>query len=91
MTYGVSPTKNAVVIAHTTGSCETFVIESITSIQFYARSGNDPAELQQRLVDLSDHGGKSRRSTIALLGSRRVGSILRSKQSRRKPSPNCGG
>ena len=69
MTFGVSPTKDAVVIAHTTGSGETFVIKSITSIQFQVRSGDDLTELLQRLVVMFDRGGKSRRSTIALLGS----------------------
>ena len=69
MTFGVSPTKDAVVIAQTTGSGETFVIKSMTSIQFYARSGNDLTELRQRLVAIFTRSGKSRRSTIALLGS----------------------
>jgi ethanolamine utilization protein EutA (predicted chaperonin) len=69
MIFGVSPTKDAVVIAHTTGSGETFVITSITSIQFQARSGDDLTELLQRLVVIFDRGGKRRRSTIALLGS----------------------
>ena len=68
MTFGVSPTKNAVVIAHTTGSGETFVIKSITSIPFQARCGADLTELLQRLVVTFDRP-KSRRSTIALLGS----------------------
>ena len=69
MIFGVSPTRDAVVIAQTTGSGETFVIKSITSIQFQARSGDDLTELLQRLVVIFDRGGKSRRSTIALLGS----------------------
>ena len=69
MIFGVSPTKDAVVIARTAGSGETFVIKSITSIQFQARSGADLRELLQRLVDIFDRGGKGRRSTIALLGS----------------------
>ena len=69
MTFGVSPTKEAVVIAQTTGSGETFVIKSITSIQFQARSGDDLTELLQRLVVMFDRGGKSRRPTVALLGS----------------------
>ena len=69
MIFGVSPTKNAVVIAQTAGSGETFVIKSITSIQFQARSGADLTELLQRLVVIFGRGGKSRRSTIALLGS----------------------
>ena len=69
MTFGVSPTKNAVVIARTTGSGETFAITSITSIQFQAGSGDDLTALLQRLVVMFDRVGKSRRSTIALLAS----------------------
>ena len=68
MIFGVSPTKDAVVIAQTAGSGETFVIKSITSIPFQARSGADLTELLQRLVVIFDRP-KSRRSTIALLGS----------------------
>ena len=69
MIFGVSPTKDAVVIAQASGSAETFVIKSIESIQFQARSGDDLTELLQRLVVIFARGGKSRRSTIALLGS----------------------
>ena len=69
MIFGVSPTKDAVVIAQTTGSGESFVIKSIKSIQFQARSGDDLTTLLQRLVVVFDRGGKGRRSTIALLGS----------------------
>jgi ethanolamine utilization protein EutA (predicted chaperonin) len=69
MIFGVSPTKDVVVVAHTMGSGETFVIKSITSIQFQARSGDDLTELLQALVAIFGRGGKSRRSTIALLGS----------------------
>jgi hypothetical protein len=69
MTFGVSPTKDNVVIAQTAGAGETFVITSITSIQFQARSGADLRALLQRLVVIFDRGGKGRRSTIALLGS----------------------
>lgn len=69
MIFGVSPTKDAVVIAQTMGSGETFAIKSIKSIPFQARSGSDLTELLQGLVALFDRGGKSRRSTIALLGS----------------------
>ena len=70
MIFGVSPTKGAVVIAQTAGSGETFVIKSITAVQFQARSGDDLTELLQRLVVIFKRGGgKSRRSTIALLGS----------------------
>ncbi len=69
MIFGVSPTKDAVVIAQTTGSGETFVIKSIMSIQFQARSGDDLTGLLRRLVALFEPAGKHRRPTIALLGS----------------------
>ena len=69
MIFGVSPTKDAVVIAQTRGLGETFAITSIKAIQFKAVSGDDLAELLQRLVVIFKRGGKSRRSTIALLGS----------------------
>ncbi len=69
MIFGVSPTKDAVVIAHTTGSGPALVIKSIVSVQFEARSGDDLTELLRRLVVIFDRGGKSRRPTIALLGS----------------------
>jgi hypothetical protein len=67
MIFGVSPTKDAVVIAQTTGSAKTFVIKAIASIQFQARSGDDLTELLQRLVVIFDRRSKSQRSTIALL------------------------
>jgi len=69
MIFGVSPTRDAVVVAHTTGAGEMFAIKSIRSIQFQARSGDDLSELLQRLVAVFDRGGKRRRPTIALLGS----------------------
>lgn len=69
MTFGVSPTKTAVVIAQTTGAGETFSIKSIRAVEFRAQSGSDLKELLQRLVIIFDRGGKRRRSTIALLGS----------------------
>jgi len=69
MIFGVSPTKGAVVIAQAAGSGETFVIKSITSVQFQTRSGDDLTELLQRLIVIFGRGGKGRRSTIALLGS----------------------
>jgi hypothetical protein len=67
MIFGVSATRDAVVIARTTGSGETFVIKSIRSILFQAQSGGDLSELLHRLVVV--FAGKSRRPTIALLGS----------------------
>jgi ethanolamine utilization protein EutA (predicted chaperonin) len=69
MIFGVSPTKDAVVIAKATGSGATFVIKSIQSIQFHARSGRALNELLQRLVATFDLSSTSRGSTIALLGS----------------------
>jgi hypothetical protein len=69
MIFGVSPTKDAVVVARTTGSGETFAITSITSIQFRVRSGDDLTDLRQRLISLFDRGGKRRCSTVPLLGS----------------------
>ena len=69
MIFGVSPTRNAVVIAHTTGSAGTFAIKSITSIPFEARSGDDLTKLLHRLIVIFNNGGKSRHPKIALLGS----------------------
>jgi ethanolamine utilization protein EutA (predicted chaperonin) len=69
MIFGVSPTKDAVVVAHTTGSGETFAIKSIASIRFAARSGDDLTELLRRLAAIFGRAGKSGRATIALLGS----------------------
>ena len=68
MILGVSPTKHAVVIAQTTGSGERFVIKSIESIVFQARSGDDLTELLQSLFVVLKRG-KSRRSTHAPTGS----------------------
>jgi hypothetical protein len=67
MIFGVSATRDVVVIAQTTGLGETFVIKSITSIPFQARSGGDLSELLHRLGVV--FAGKGRRSTVALLGS----------------------
>jgi hypothetical protein len=69
MIFGVSPTKDAVVVVQTRGSGKTFTITSITSIQFQARSGDDLTDLRQRLISVFERAGKSHRSTIALLGS----------------------
>ena len=69
MIFGVRPTRDAVVIARTRGLGETFAITSIKAIQFQAGSGDDLTELLQRLVVIFEGGRKSRRSTIALLGS----------------------
>jgi hypothetical protein len=69
MIFGVSPTKNAVVIAQTAGSADTFVIKSITSVRFQTGSGADLADLLRRLVAIFNRAGRGRRSTIALLAS----------------------
>jgi hypothetical protein len=69
MIFGVSPTKDAVVVAQARGSGETFAITSIRSIQFQARSGDDLADLQRRLIGVFERAGKRHRPTIALLGS----------------------
>ena len=68
MIIGVSPTKDAVVIAETAGAGETFVITSITSIRFKTDSGADLAALRQRLAATFNRT-RNRRSTIALLAS----------------------
>jgi hypothetical protein len=69
MILGVSPTKDAVVVAHTSGTGATFALKSIRSIQFQARSGDDLAELLRRLVTTFAQGGKRTRPTIALFAS----------------------
>jgi hypothetical protein len=69
MIFGVSPTKDAVVIALATGSGETFVIKSIRSVQLDSRSGDGLNELLQRLVVIFDISRTNRGSTIALLAS----------------------
>jgi hypothetical protein len=69
MILGVSPMKNAVVIALATGTGERFAIKAIRAIQFQARSGDDLAELLQRLAARFGQGGKSTRATIALFAS----------------------
>jgi hypothetical protein len=66
MLFGVSPTKDAVVIAQTTGAGEAFAITSFTAIPFQTRSGNDLTELRNRLVVLFDRGVKRRCKTLAL-------------------------
>jgi len=69
MILGVSPTKECVIVATTTGSGETFAIQSIESIRFQSRSGSDLAELLRRLVVVFARGGRGRRPTVALLAS----------------------
>ena len=65
----MNPTKDAVVTAKATGSGVTFVIKSIRSIQFDARSGDGLNEPFQRLVVIFDASRANCGSTIALLGS----------------------
>ena len=67
--FGVSPTRDAVVIAQASGSGRTFAITSIKAVPFRAGSGEGLTELLQRLVVIFNRRAKSRRSTIALLGS----------------------
>ena len=69
MIFGVSPTKDAVVIAQATGSGERFTIKSIRTIKFQTRSGSDLKELLDRLVVLFDRGSSRQPPTVALLGS----------------------
>ena len=68
MIFGVSPTRDAVVIAQTAGSGDAFVIKSIASIRFQAGSGAELTELLERLAVIFARG-KRRHSRIALLGS----------------------
>lgn len=69
MIFGVSPTRDVVVIAETTGSDETFVIKSTMSVPFQARCADDLTELLERLVVIFGRRGRRRGSRIALLGS----------------------
>ena len=76
MIFGVNATKSAVVIAETKGVGYKFVITAIRPIPFQVRSGDDLAELLQRLITLFDLKGVG--SVIALLkcSSGRFGSCL---------------
>jgi len=65
MIFGVSPTKDAVVIAQTAGFGETFKIKSITSIRFQARSGAGLTELLQRLVVIFGRGATAAALKVA--------------------------
>jgi hypothetical protein len=69
MIFGICPTRDAVVVARTVGSGETFVVTSITAIRFQTACGDDLAALRSRLMAIFGHGDKRRRPTIALLGS----------------------
>ena len=76
MIFGVNATKSAVVIAETKGVGDKFVITAIRPIPFQVRSGDDLAELLQRLITLFDRKGVG--PVIALLkcSSGRFGSCL---------------
>lgn len=78
MIFGVNATRSAVVIAETKSAGGTFVITAIRPIPFQVRSGDDLAELLQRLTTLFDRKGKGACSVIALLkcSSGRFGSCL---------------
>jgi hypothetical protein len=78
MIFGVSATRSAIVIAETKGSGEKFAITAIRPISFDVGSGDDLAELLQRLTAIFDRGGRGANSTIALLkcSSGRFGSCL---------------
>ena len=78
MIFGVSPTKDAVVIAQSTGSRGALSIKSIRAIQFGARSGSDLNQLLQRLVVVFERGGKA-----ASLDDRPLGIVVRPVQVRR--------
>jgi hypothetical protein len=78
MIVGLNATKFAVVIAETKGAGDKFVIKVIRPIPFQVRSGNDLAELLQRLITIFDRQGKGAGLVIALLkcSSGRFGSCL---------------
>ena len=78
MIFGVSATRSAIVIAETKGTGEKFAITAIRPIAFEVTSGDDLAELLQRLTAIFDRGGRGASSTIALLkcSSGRFGSCL---------------
>ncbi len=50
MIFGVNATKSAVVIAETKGAGDKFVITAIRPVPFQVRTGDDLAELRQRLL-----------------------------------------
>ena len=85
---GASPTRDALVIARTAGSGETFVITSITSIRFQVRSGHDLTDLLQRLVVMFDRGRRAAARHSHSSDRRPVGSSPLSRRSRPKPSWN---
>ena len=78
MIFGINATKSAVVIVGTKGAGDRFVITAIRPIPFQVRTGEDLAELRQRLLPLFNRKGKGADSVIALLkcSSGRFGSCL---------------
>jgi hypothetical protein len=78
MLFGVNATRSAVVIAETRDVGDKFIVTAIRLVPFQVRSGDDLAELQQRLIALFDRKGRGAGSVIALLkcSSGRFGSCL---------------
>ena len=78
MILGISTTKSAVIIAETRGAGGKFVISAIRPIPFQVGSGDDLAELLQKLATLFNRKGRGSGRVIALLkcSSGRFGSCL---------------
>jgi hypothetical protein len=78
MIFGINATKPAVVIAETKGAGDRFVITAIRPIPFQVRTGDDLAELRQRLLTFFNRKGKGASAVIAVLkcSSGRFGSCL---------------
>jgi hypothetical protein len=69
MIFGVSATKDAVVVARTSGNGNSFSISSITSIPLQVGSGEDLAELLRDLAVIFARRGRAASATVALLSS----------------------
>jgi hypothetical protein len=78
MIFGINATKSAVVVVTAKTKGAGFAITTIKPIPFQVRSGDDLAELLQRLAAIFERGGRGAGSTIALLkcSSGRFGSCL---------------
>lgn len=78
MIFGISTTKSAVVIAESRGAGGKFAIAAIRPVPFQVGSGEDLAELLQRLNSVFDRKGRGPGPVIALLkcASGRFGSCL---------------